>query len=94
MAYLLRWWPDSWTGSVNRLLDLENRQEVALVLVPVGFVSEPSIGSSSDLEPLSLDTQPISEYEVELPAIWEMHGASSLTDDAEVVSGEAKARQC
>ena len=46
----------------------------------------PSIGSSSDLEPLSLDTQPISEYEVELPAIWEMHGASSLTDEAEVVS--------
>ena len=26
-------------SSVNRLLDLENRQEVALVLVPVGFVS-------------------------------------------------------
>ena len=48
--------------SVNRLLDLENRQEVALVLVPVGFVPEPSIGSSSDLEPLSLDTQPNSEY--------------------------------
>ena len=73
-------------SSVNRLLDLENRQEAALVLVPVGFVPEPSIGSSSDLEPLSLDTQPISEYEVELPAIWEMHGASSLTDEAEVVS--------
>ena len=73
-------------SSVNRLLDLENRQEVALVLVPVGFVPEPSIGSSSDLEPLSLDTQPISEYKVELPAIWEMHGASSLTDEAEVVS--------
>ena len=73
-------------SSVNRLLDLENRQEVALVLVPVGFVPEPSIGSSSDLEPLALDTQPISEYEVELPAIWEMHGASSLTDEAEVVS--------
>ena len=36
-------------SSVNRLLDLENRQEVALVLVPVGFVPEPSIGSSSDL---------------------------------------------
>ena len=51
-------------SSVNRLLDLENRQEVALVLVPdlenrqevalvlvpVGFVPEPSIGSSADLE--------------------------------------------
>ena len=73
-------------SSVNRLLDLENRQEVALVLVPVGFVPEPSIGSSADLEPLALDTPPISEYEVELPAIWEMHGASSLTDEAEVVS--------
>ena len=73
-------------SSVNRLLDLENRQEVALVLVPVGFVPEPSIGSSSDLEPLSLDTQPISEYAVELPAIWELHGASSLTDEAAVVS--------
>ncbi|MCH8745206.1 MAG: SagB/ThcOx family dehydrogenase [Chloroflexi bacterium] len=80
-------------SSVNRLLDLETRREVALVLVPVGFVPEPPIGPSSDPEPLSLDTQPISKYEVEFPAIWEMHGASSLTDEAEVVSwrGDAPA---
>ena len=80
-------------SSVNRLLDLENRREVALVLVPVGFVPEPPIGPSSGLEPLSLDTEPISEYEVEFPAIWEMHDASSLTDEAEVVSwrGDAPA---
>ncbi len=78
-------------SSVNRLLDLENRREVALVLVPVGFVPEPPIGPSSDSEPLALDTEPISEYEVEFPAIWEMHGASSLTDEAEVASWRGKA---
>ena len=43
-------------SSVNRLLDLENRREVALVLVPVGFVSEPPIVPSTDPESLSLDT--------------------------------------
>ena len=78
-------------SSVNRLLALETQREVALALVPVGFVTEPSIGSSSDAEPLSLDTEPISEYEVEFPAIWEMHSASSLTDEAEVVSWRRKA---
>ena len=78
-------------SSVNRLLDLENRREVALVLVPVGFVLEPPIGPSPTAEPLALDTQPISEYEVEFPAIREMHGASSLTDEAEVVSWRGKA---
>ena len=78
-------------SSVNRLLGLENRREVALVLVPVGFVPEPPIVPSSDSEPLALDTEPISEYEVEFPAIWEMHAASSLTNEAEVVSWRGKA---
>jgi hypothetical protein len=78
-------------SSVNRLLDLETRREAALVLVPVGFVPEPPIGPSSDSEPISLDTEPISEYEVEFPAIWEMHSASSLADEAEVVSWRGKA---
>ncbi len=78
-------------SSVNRLLDLENRREVALVLMPAGFVNESRIGPAQDLEPLSLNTEPISEYEVEFPAIWEMHGASSLTNEAEVVSWRGKA---
>ncbi|MFQ6030672.1 MAG: SagB/ThcOx family dehydrogenase [Dehalococcoidia bacterium] len=80
-------------SSVNRLLALETQREVALELVPVGFVRESPIGLSSDPEPLSLDTLPISEYEVEFPAIWEMHSASSLTEEEEVVSwrGDAPA---
>ena len=73
-------------SSVNRLLDLETRQEVALTLVPVGFVPESQIGPSSDPEPLSLDTVPISESEIEFPAIWEMHDVSSLTDETEIAS--------
>ena len=78
-------------SSVNRLLDLENQREVALVLLPVGYVDESRIRPSPDLEPLPLDIQPNSEYEVEFPAIWEMHGASSLTDKAEVISWRGKA---
>jgi SagB-type dehydrogenase family enzyme len=73
-------------GTINRLLALETRREAALVLVPLGHVHESPIGPSPDPEPLSLNTLPISVNELEFPAISEMHGASSLTDEAEVAS--------
>lgn len=80
--------------AVNRLLDLDARREVALFLVPVGYVHEPRIGASQDPAPLSLATVPISETELEFPAIWDMHDASSLMDEEEVASwrGDAAAR--
>jgi len=81
-------------SSVNHLLALETQREVALVLVPVGLIQETPMGPSSDPEPLSLDTLPVSEYELEVPAIREMHEASSLTEEEEVVSwrGDAPAK--
>ena len=86
MAYLLRWWPDSWTARLTACWIWRTGRKQLSCWYQLDSFPRASIGSSSDLEPLSLDTQPISEYEVELPAIWEMHGASSLTDEAEVVS--------
>ncbi|MCH8989024.1 MAG: SagB/ThcOx family dehydrogenase [Chloroflexi bacterium] len=72
--------------SVNRLLDLDARREVSLALVTLGYAQEPPHGPPPTPEPLSLETVPISDHEVEFPAILEMHEASSLTDKAEVES--------
>lgn len=72
--------------SVNRLLDLDPQREVALVLVPLGYAPQSAVGSSPELVPLSLKTEPISDHEIEFPAIGEMHDASSLANQAEVAS--------
>ena len=73
-------------ASVNRLLDLDTQKEVALALVPVGYVSDKMAGLSPGAVPLGLKTLPISEYELDFPAIQEMHDASSLTREEEVAS--------
>ncbi len=70
---------------VNRLLGLDSRHEAALVLIPLG--SDEQIASEMEtVEPLHLRTAPLSQSEVDYPAIWEMHGASSLAGEAEVAS--------
>jgi len=71
---------------VNRLLGLDTRREVSLALLPLGYSQEPPQGPPPTPEPLSLETAPISDHEVEFPAILEMHEASSLTGKAEVES--------
>ena len=75
----------------DQLLGLETQHEGALMLLPVGLIQETAIGPSLDPEPLSLDTLPISEYEIDFPAIREMHHASSLTEEGEVASWRGKA---
>ena len=71
-------------GWVNRLLGLEPQREVALALIPLGRDSP--IGQAPDVEPLALETTPLSRSEVDYPAIRAMHEASSLAEEAEVAA--------
>ena len=69
---------------VNRLLDLDTRREVSLCLVPIGHRSQISLAASRELPALGLETIPLSQREVEYPAMLEMHEASSLESEDEV----------
>src|ERR1700719_135844 len=69
---------------VNRLLDLDTRREVSLCLVPIGRTPESSLPAPSEAPPLGLETVPLSEREVEYPAMLEMHNASSLEFEEDV----------
>src|SRR5579863_8529240 len=71
-------------GKVNRLLDLDTRREVSLCLVPIGRKSENSLPPLREAPALSLEAIPLSEREVEYPAMLEMHDASSLESEEEV----------
>ena len=69
---------------VNRLLDLDTRREVSLCLVPIGRTSESSLPAPREAPALGLETIPLSQHEVEYPAMLEMHDASSLESAEEV----------
>jgi hypothetical protein len=77
-------------GDVNRLLDLDTRREVSLCLVPIGRKSESSLPALSEAPALGLETIPLSEREVEYPAMLEMHDASSLESEEEVARWREK----
>jgi SagB-type dehydrogenase family enzyme len=71
-------------GDVNRLLDLDTRREVSLCLVPIGRRSESSLPTPTEAPRLGLETLPLSQREIEYPAMLEMHAASSLESEDEV----------
>ena len=71
-------------ASVNRLLDIEPRHEVAFSLVALGHVAALPPQSPAETPPLCLETVPLSRHEVDYPLMREMHAASSL-DSAEEV---------
>src|SRR5215469_16554957 len=77
-------------AEVNRLLDLDTRREVSLCLVPIGRTSESSLSGPREVPPLGLETIPLSEREVEYPAMLEMHDASSLESEEEVLHWRRK----
>jgi SagB-type dehydrogenase family enzyme len=77
-------------AEVNRLLDLDTRREVSLCLVPIGRTSESSPPASREAPPLGLETIPLSQHEVEYPAMLEMHDASSLESVEEVAHWRGK----
>jgi len=71
-------------AEVNHLLDLDVRREVSLCLVPIGRTSETSLPAPKEVPALDLETIPLSQHEVEYPAMLEMHHASSLESVEEV----------
>ncbi len=71
-------------AEVNRLLDLDTRREVSLCLVPIGRTSESSLPAPREAPELNLETIPLSQHEVEYPAMLEMHEASSFESVEEV----------
>jgi len=70
--------------SVNRLLDVDPRREVAFSLVALGHVAALPPPSLAEILPLGLETVALSQREVDYPLMREMHAASSL-DSAEEV---------
>jgi SagB-type dehydrogenase family enzyme len=72
--------------TVNRVLGLEIEHEVALTLVALGHYPQGSPGSHPPLEPLQLETVPLSNKAVDYPAIGAMHAASSLSAEAEAAA--------
>ena len=77
-------------AEVNRLLDLDTRREVSLCLVPVGHRSVSSLPIPREAPALGLETIPLSQREVEYPAMLEMHVASSLESEEEVAQWRGK----
>src|SRR5438477_1862196 len=71
-------------AEVNRLLDLDTRREVSLCLVAIGRTSESSLPAPGEAPALGLETIPLSQHEVEYPAMLEIHDASSLESLEEV----------
>ncbi|HKQ72690.1 MAG TPA: SagB family peptide dehydrogenase [Blastocatellia bacterium] len=69
---------------VNRLLGLDIDREVAFSMVSLGRTSSPSPEPPVEIERLVLETEPLSQSEVDYPAMREMHAASSLIDEDEV----------
>ncbi len=77
-------------AEVNRLLGLDTRREVSLCLVPIGHRSESSLLTPTEAPALGLATIPLSQREVEYPAMLEMHAASSLESEEEVAQWPGK----
>ena len=70
--------------SVNRLLDVDPQREVAFSLVPLGYASAPPAHPPASIDPLGLETVPLSRHEIDYPLMREMHAASSLVSSEEV----------
>jgi SagB-type dehydrogenase family enzyme len=73
-------------AAVNRLLGLDVEREVAITLVALGHAPEQPPGPPPAAEPLTLETVPLSNKEVDYPAIRAMHAASSLADEREAAA--------
>jgi SagB-type dehydrogenase family enzyme len=77
-------------AEVNRLLDLNTQREVSLCLVTIGRTSKSSVPALREVPSLGLETTPLSQREVEYPAMLEMHNASSLVSAGEVSEWRGK----
>ena len=68
---------------INRLLDLDTDREVALSLVGVGEC-EDDLPAPPPIQPLGLQTVPLSEVEVDYPEMRKMHSNTLIESEPEV----------
>jgi SagB-type dehydrogenase family enzyme len=71
--------------TLNRLLALDTEREVALAIVPIGR-SEAGAATAAEIEPLAVETEPLSEREVDYPMIRAAHAATSFERAEQVQS--------
>ncbi len=71
---------------VNHLLGLDTEHEVAFSLVPLGRRSATPPPAPAAVPKLDMETMPLSHHEVDYPLMREMHNASSLAGQEEVLA--------
>jgi SagB-type dehydrogenase family enzyme len=71
--------------TVNKLLELDTRREVAFSLVPVGYQTA-SPAAPGEVTPLTLPMIAPSKNEIDFPIMREVHDASSLVSAEEVTA--------
>jgi SagB-type dehydrogenase family enzyme len=69
---------------VNRLLDVDPAHEAAIALVAIGSNPERNAPPSPPVQPIGLETLPLSRNEIDYPLIRQMHSASSLQSTEDV----------
>ena len=79
--------------AVSELLGLDAEREAPISLVALAGESPSMVGVPSSVEPLKLETAPLSKKAVAYPAMSAMHEASSLASEAEVVAWRREAEQ-
>ena len=78
-------------AAVSTLLGLDAKREAPLSLVALGQESPSMVGLPPSIEPLELETVPLSKSEIDYPAMRAMHEASSLENEEEVAAWHAEA---
>lgn len=73
-------------ATASQLLALDPQREVPLSLVALGRSSEKRIALSPSIEPLVVETIPLSKSEIDYPEMRRMHEASSLQSGEEVAA--------
>ena len=77
--------------ALSRLLGLDDARKGAICLVALGQTPAASSAPAPEIEPLRLETAPLSATEVDYPAIREMHVASGLETEEEVAAWRGSA---
>ncbi len=82
-------------AAVREFLGLDSKHEAPLSLVALGYTPAQRFGAPAAVEPLALETRPLSQKEIDFPAMRAIHEASSLESEEEVVAwrGEAQVQE-
>jgi len=78
-------------AAVSELLGLDAKREAPLSLVALGQESPSGVGLPPSIEPLELETVPLSKSEIDYPAMRAMHEASSLENEEKVAAWRGEA---